>query len=261
MEILGLVPYIYDRLGLFILIFSRISTLFATFVLFRRDFVNSRIIISLSAILTFYVLLANQYPAMTIDSFSLSVLIQLAVQILIGFMAGMILNIVFEIFTSVGQIISTQIGFSMATLIDPRFGAITPLTLFYSYITIIIFMGLNGHLLMIKFIMDSFTVLPIDKIVFPTQLLMNILQYTNVIFSGSISLSIAIIVSILLTNLTIAVMTRFAQQFNIFSIGISITIIFGLIIIYLTFGVFIDNAARYIDAGLSFLQMTLMGIS
>lgn len=257
MDTLSLIPYIYERLALCILIFSRISTLFAVFVLFRRDYVNSRIIISLAAILTFYIVLSGKQHT-TYEVFSLPMMMQLGMQIFIGFIAGIILNIVFEAFAAAGQIISTQVGFSMITLIDPKFGMITPLTLFYIYLTTLVFLFLDGHLLLIKLIMDSFNVMPIDQLIFPHNLMFNVLNYAGTIFSGAISLSIILIVSMLLTNLTIAVMTRFAQQFNIFSIGINITIILGLIVLYVTFPVFVDTGTQLLQSGINFLHDHLL---
>jgi flagellar biosynthetic protein FliR len=259
MDIVSLVPVVFERLVIFILIFSRIVTLFSTFIVFSRHYVNPRIIISLTTILSIYVVcLDTKYPKY--ELFSIPMMVQLFFQIFVGFTAGFILNVILEIFTAVGQIISTQIGFSMITLIDPRFGTITPLTLFYSYVGILIFLFLNGHLVAIKFILDTFQVLPLNASMIPKDTIISVLKYSNVIFQASILLSMTIITCILLTNLTMAIMTRFAPQFNIFSIGINITIIFGLLVIYLTFLLLVNKGSEFIQQGLYFLQHIFTGI-
>jgi flagellar biosynthetic protein FliR len=257
MNVIDLIPYLYERLILLILVFTRISAFFSCFVLFRRELVNARIIISLSAIISMYVLLFQQSTSVNYDVFSLRMLIQELFQFFVGFISGLILNIVFEVFTSLGQIISTQIGLSLASVLDPRFGNITSLTQFYMFSIMLVFLFLNGHLIVIKTLTDSFSVLPVGQYFIPNNMILSVLKYTSVIFSGAIMLSIAIIIAVLVVNFAMALMTKFAPQFNIFSIGINMTLILGLFCVYMTFNTFIDKGAMLVLDGLHFLQIAL----
>ncbi len=254
MNIIDLIPYIFDRLIMFLLVFTRISAFFTTFMIFRRDFVNARIIISLSAILSVYALLFNQGMKVNYDVFSLSMLLQELFQFFIGFISGLILNIVFELFSGMGQIISMQIGLSLASVIDPRLGSITNLTQFYIYTIILVFLFLNGHLLVIKTLMDSLTVLPVGHYFVPDKLISSVLSYSSVIFSGAIMLSITVVIAVLITNFALAMMTRFSPQFNLFSIGINMTLILGLYCVYLTYSLVVDKGSGFLHESLSFLQ-------
>lgn len=260
MDIVNLLPLVYEKFIVFILVFTRISALFSTFILFRREMVNARVVISLTTILSIYVILLYQPQQINYDVYSLPMLMQMFMQFLVGFIAGLILNIVFEIFVGLGQIVSTQVGLSMASLIDPKFGTITSLTQFYSLMTIVIFLLLNGHLFVVKTIIDSFTTFPLYQNFLPPNLLSAVFDYSAVIFSGAIMLSITILITILLANIALAVMTKFAPQINVFSIGINMTLIFGLICVYLTFDVIVNNSSSYIRAGLDFLHQTVAGM-
>lgn len=254
MNTLSLIPFIYAKLMMFILVSTRISALFTTFVLFRRDYINSRTIIALTSVLAIYVMMLMPDKNIDNDISSIKLIMLAGFQFLIGFLAGFILNIVFEIFTAFGQILSAQIGLGLASLIDPRLGSITPISQFYMYAVILIFLFLNGHLFLIKTIVDSFFVISFDQEFIPKDLMLSILKYSSIIFEGSILLSMAIIVSVLLTNFALAVMTRFAPQFNLFSIGINMTLIIGLIIIFITFNLFIDKSTEMMHQGLLFLN-------
>jgi flagellar biosynthetic protein FliR len=256
MEILNLIPVIYAKFVAFILIFMRIATMLWTFNIFRRELITGRIIFSLASVLSFYIVALNN-NVMNMDVFSLKMLISAFFQVFIGFLAGMILNIVFEVFLAIGQIISSQIGLGMASLYDLRFGSITTLSHFYMMVTTIIFLLLNGHLFIIQTIMSSFDVLPVDKTMLPQSLMSAVLSYSGTIFSGSIMLSITIIITILLTNTALAVMTKFAPQFNIFSVGINMTLIIGLITIYITFNMFIKEGNSILVESLNYLQTSL----
>lgn len=259
MDILNLLPTIYEKFLVFTLILTRISAMFSTFILFKREMVNPRVIIVLTSIISFYVLSVYPTKQLNYDIYSIQMLTQMFIQFFIGFVAGLILNIVLEIFIGMGQVISTQIGLSLASMIDPRFGHITSLTQFYSLLAMLIFLLINGHLFIINTIVDSFISFPIYENFFPNQLLKSVLNYSGIIFTGSIMLSISIVVTILLANIALAVMTKFAPQINVFSIGINMTLILGLICVYLTFNVIVDSGDAYIVNGLNYLHQFFTG--
>lgn len=260
MNLLQNLPLLYEKIDTFILAFTRISALFSTFVFFRREFLNARIIVALSAILALFVIIYNGSSTVNYDMVSIKMLIDSVTQFFIGFLSGLILNIVFEIFTALGQIVSTQIGLSLASVIDPRLGSISNLTQFYIYSITIVFLSMNGHLFVIKTIMESFATLPLGHVFDYHFLLKDIFNYSGIIFSGSLLLSVTVILAILITNFSLALMTRFAPQFNLFSIGINITMILGLFCVYLTFNLFIDRGSSILQQGFAFLSNLIGGL-
>lgn len=258
MDILQLIPGIYERFILFILIFTRVSTLLTTFVLFKRDLITIRIIIALSFIVSSYVLLANQNVQVTYDVFSVQMVLHMLFQVLIGILGGLILNIIFEIFVSVGQIISTQVGLAMASLIDPRFGHITTLTQFYMITMTLLFLAVNGHLLVIETIVDSFNVMPVLYQKMPGNLMHSVITYASVILTGSVRLSITLVLILMLVNMALAVMTKFAPQFNLFSIGINMQVVLGLLCVYLTYHLFVDASVNIIHESMNYFYRLII---
>lgn len=254
MDAIKLVPFVYDRFSLFVLIFTRISALFTTFKFFSRTYFNSKILVSLSAILSFYVMLFYTTNDFHYQNANVMMIPQLIFQFFLGFLSGLILNLVFEVFMGVGQIVSLEIGLNMQSLIDPALGNVTTLTQFYSFAASLIFLSLNGHLFIIKTIVDSFEIIPLGKSFLPTTVMSDVLQYSVIVFSGSILLSMSIIVAIFLTNFTMAIMTKFAPQFNLFSIGVNMTLIIGLICVYLTFNLFVDRGVAYVQDNLQVMH-------
>ena len=108
--------------------------------------------------------------------------------------------------------------------------------------------------------MDSFKIIPLTSTFVNNSLLNDIFTYSGIIFSGAVTLSLTLVVIMLLTNISLAVMTRFAPQFNLFSIGINISLIMGLIAIFLTFGLFLDQGTSILSDGLTFLRHTLSSL-
>jgi len=60
-------------------------------------------------------------------------------------------------------------------------------------------------------------------------------------FATALSLALAPLTAMLLINFSFGVMTRAAPQLNIFAIGFPITMMAGLLIMWLTFGNFLTH--------------------
>lgn len=260
MEILALLNQIYPKFSLFVLIFTRLFAFFYTFSMFRREMASIRVLMSLTFILSCYVLILSKPISVTDDLLSLTFFIHALIQFVLGFAAGLIMNMILEIFSAIGQVVSTQIGLSAASLFDPKFGVITSLTHFYVMVGTIIFLEMNGHLMMIDTLVKSFIAIPPGVLI--TQFYgSSIASFSSIIFSGSILVSITVIAAVLMTNITMAFISKFAPQFNLFSIGLNLSILIGLVCITLSFQMFVDHGEVFINEVLVFFKRYLLGVA
>lgn len=240
MELLADLDKIYSCMQSFILIMTRIVVLLLTFNVFRRGMASAKMLASLAAILSLYVVLLSHQQVDKSGVLSLSYFMQSISQVLLGFIGGLILNLAMEVITIVGQIISTQLGLSAASLFDPRFGMITSMTNFYIITFIILFFMMDGPFVIIKTVVDSFEYLPVNRVIFDYKGL-EVVQFAGIIFTGSIMMVISLMAAILMVNLSLSIMSKFAPQFNLFSIGLNISIIVGLICVYFSFEMLADK--------------------
>lgn len=260
MEVLALLNQVYPKFSLFALIFTRMFAFFYTFSMFRREMASVRVLISLSFVLSFYVLILSKVTNISDDILSLGFFIHALVQFVLGFASGLIMNIILEVFSAVGQVVSTQIGLSAASLFDPKFGVITSFTHFYVMVGTIIFLEMNGHLLMIDTLVKSFSAIPPGLLI--TQFYgSSIASFSSIIFSGSILVSITVIAAVLMTNITMAFISKFAPQFNLFSIGLNLSILIGLVCVTLSFQMFVDHGEVFINDVLLFFRHYLLGVA
>lgn len=244
---------IYPLIINYMLITTRISTFIFTFNLFRKGMASVKVLISLAFIMSFYVIMLYDHSSIAIDVLSLHYFMATLTQIVIGFCGGLILNIAIEVFAAVGQIVSTQVGLSAASLFDPKFGMITSLTTFYIITFIVIFLAMNGHLIMLQAVISSFKVLPVNILVtnFHGEA---IAKFSSIIFTGSLLISLTIVAAILLTNISLAIMSKFAPQFNLFSVGLNMSILIGLVCVYLSFELMVDKSHDYVADVINFLM-------
>ena len=99
--------------------------------------------------------------------------------------------------------------------------------------TTLLFLSLDGHLLLIKLLVDSFISLPVGQI-FDLNDVWSIIAWSGRIFSDGLLLSMPVIISLLLVNVIFGVASKSAPQLQIFSVGFPITLMLGILLIWIT---------------------------
>jgi len=165
-----------------------------------------------------------------IEPGSLAGLWILVQQMLIGIGMGFAAKTVFSALDLAGEFIGTQMGLGFATFYDPLNSSQTPvMTEFMTLISLLMFLSLNGHLLYIATLAQSFTAIPVSAIPLGAGSWLNLVELGEKIFSAGLLLALPVIVALLITNLALAVLTRAAPQLNIFALGFPLTLAGGFI--------------------------------
>lgn len=168
-------------------------------------------------------------------SFSAISVVGLAQEFFIGVLMGFIIQFVFQSFILGGQVLAMQAGLGFATLIDPASKASVPLvSQFYLMLVTLVFLSLDGHLLMIEMVIKSFTIQPLGNTTIGINTLWAFIMFSGWIFKGAIFLALPAIVSLLVVSLSFGIMMKAAPQINIFSVGFPITLILGIVIVYVS---------------------------
>ncbi len=145
-----------------------------------------------------------------------------------GLMFGLILHMLFTVFTMLGQIVSLQMGLGMAMMNDPVNGlSVAILGRIFLVFTTLLFLALEGHLVVIDVLIQSFTVWPVGSGI--TMLsLQGIVNIFSWMFSAALALALPAIVSMLLANISFGVMNRAAPSLNVYALGFPMTMLLGL---------------------------------
>ena len=155
-------------------------------------------------------------------------------QLLIGTIMGLTLRIMFAAVDVAGEIIGLQMGLSFASFFDPNSGAQTAvMASFLALINSLLFMAMNGHLLTLSVLAESFHLLPIGTTPYPSAGIPPMLLWSASLFSMGLMLSLPLITALLITNLALGVLARIAPQLNIFAVGFPVTIVTGFVVLLL----------------------------
>ncbi len=175
-------------------------------------------------------------------------------QFIIGTAMGFAMNIVFMAADMAGSMISMTMGLGFASFFDPQTGGqTTSISQLLTLLTTLMFLSINGHLVLIQQLIDSFTTLPIGM--WPgNHLFLQMVNWSGIIFSAAIQLSLPVIAALLITNIALGILTRAAPQLNLFGIGFPITIGMGFLAVALSLPYLAMPVQRLLHQGLDFAQ-------
>jgi flagellar biosynthesis protein FliR len=156
----------------------------------------------------------------------------IAEQTLIGILMGFALRLAFITVDVAGELIGLQMGLSFAVFYDPQNAGQTPvLTEFIGLLTTLIFLALNGHLMILAALAESFSLLPVTLAPPHAAGLSTLLRWSGVIFASGLLLSLPLIAALLIANIALGVLSRVAPQLNLFAVGFPVTLAVGFVVL------------------------------
>ncbi|NRA60077.1 MAG: flagellar type III secretion system protein FliR [Psychrobium sp.] len=233
--------------------FCRVSGMFMVMVGVGSRNLSMRIRLLYALAVT--IVLVPTLPAMPdIGLFSLPSFIIIAQETLIGIAIGFISLMVMQAFVVAGQVISMQTSLGFAATIDPGSGQSVPVIgQFFLLLATLMFFAVDGHIAMINMLVISFDTLPIGGGGLTSLTYDKIARWGVWIFTSSLAMSISAMVALLVINFSFGILTRAAPQLNIFSIGFPITMLAGLLVLWLTLGTVMSHFDLQWNRGLAMM--------
>jgi flagellar biosynthetic protein FliR len=172
-----------------------------------------------------------QVPA-DLSIFSAAGMLSAVLELLIGVSIGMVVQLSFEALVFAGQSISMTMGLGFATLVDPQRGAQTPvLGQMFMIFGTLTYLAINGHLLLLGALAQSFHSLPIGAAHVDENFLLSVVLWGARVFDAGLLIALPAVISLVIVNLALGVVTRAAPQLNLFGIGFTITLMAGFFVL------------------------------
>ena len=212
---------------------TRILGMIAASPLFGNNSVPARVKVGLGMLLS--VIVAPVIPAVpALDPLGWDGLLILVQQLLIGLVLGFSMRVVFSAVELAGEIIGMTMGLGFATFFNPQSqGRSSSISQFLSLMATMAFLAINGHLIMISALVDSFSTLPISASPMHAAGFFQIAKWGGIIFSTGVQISLPVVAALLITNIALAILTRAAPQLNLFGIGFPLTLGVGFLLLWL----------------------------
>ena len=172
-----------------------------------------------------------QVPA-GLSIFSADGMLSAILELLIGVSIGLVVQLAFEALTFAGQSISMTMGLGFATLVDPQHGAQTPvLGQMFMIFGTLTYLSIDGHLMLINALAESFKHLPIGAAHIGHDFLLTLVLWGARVFDAGLLIALPIVIALVTVNLALGVVTRAAPQLNLFGIGFTITLLSGFFVL------------------------------
>jgi flagellar biosynthetic protein FliR len=209
--------------------FLRVLAVFASAPIFSSRSVPMRTKIGLAFVIAVCMQPALPEPPMVslTSSEALGAVIQ---QISIGVAIGLAVRIVFAAMEMAGEIIGLQMGLNFAGFFDPTTNSqASTVGRFFGNMAMLLFIVMNGHLLLIQAVAASFQTFPVGDGMLEAVRSMRLHQLGAVIFYYGLWIALPMIGLLLFVNVVMGIISRIAPQMNVFAIGFPLTLSVGLL--------------------------------
>ncbi|WP_339885396.1 flagellar biosynthetic protein FliR [Vreelandella maris] len=234
--------------------FARITAFMAASPLWGHSSVPNQAKVGLAALIAFVIApILPAMPAIAIMSWAgVGIMIE---QILIGLAMGLVMHIMFAVVQAAGDFIGLQMGLAFASFFDTASGTnIMVLSRILYMITLLMFLAMNGHLMVLETLIMSFQTLPIGIGTFNPDAFILLARYGGTIFAAGMLLALPLVGSLLTINLALGILNRSAPQLTVFNIGFPTSLIVGLILMMVLMTDISRFLQRLFTQGLDFLQ-------
>jgi flagellar biosynthesis protein FliR len=175
-------------------------------------------------------------------------------EFLIGLGFGLIFRFIFAGIQMAGNLVAIQMGFGMATLIDPQTQAQnTFLAELMVLFATLIFLTMNGHHVLLRLLAQSFQEVPLGAgISLPGSLFAYIPGLGRLMYNLALQLLAPVLALLFLTQVSLGLVARAVPQIQVMIVGFPLTIALGL---------FFLSATLLLTGPVLVDQFTSLGIS
>ena len=240
--------------------FLRIGAMFSAAPVFGARMVPVKVRAALALVMSLMMAPVVVQDLPVIELFSAEGLMVAVQQILIGLAMGFTLQLVFSAIVIAAQSIAMSMGLGFANAVDPQNGVQVPVVAQY-YLTLatLMFLALNGHLILVQILVDSFQSLPIGQAGLTSADIWALVGWGGRMFAGAVAIALTAMASLLLVNLAFGVMSRAAPQLNIFGVGFPVMMLTGFVIIMLSVPGMTPHVSNLMQDAFLLLQTMLGG--
>ncbi len=220
-----------EWLSLFFWPFCRFSGLLLIAPVLSHTTVPNKVKLGLALIFSILISpLLPELPQIPLFSWaSVGIIIE---QLIIGAAIGFVMVVVFAAVQAAGEYIGLQMGLAFATFFAPDSGANTMILSRVLYVfAMLLFVAIDGHLILIEILARSFQLLPIGTLGMNADAFGLIARFGIVVFSSGILLALPVFGALLIVNLTLGILNRSAPQLTVFSVGFPMSLTLGLVLL------------------------------
>lgn len=164
----------------------------------------------------------------------LMLVIQIILELALGFLLGMVMNFFFYIPRLAGEAIDTQMGMTMSQTYDPASQANLSVSgVLLNILMTMLFFAANGHHTLLRIMLTSGEVVPYGAVSFGSNVLSAMLELFTECTVLAVKLCLPILAAELVGQIGMGILMKVIPQINVFAINIELKVIIGLALLLL----------------------------
>lgn len=225
---------IISNFKLFLAIVFRVGGLVFTAPFFGHRSVHFLLKVGLVFLISLIILPLSSVNVPTLPNQLPSLILILVREAAIGALVGILFYLLFWGIEMGGSLLGLQLNLEAG---NEEEGS-SPISKFQVFLGLLIFLGLNGHHLLISAIFQSFELIPVGEMKLSALALGHIWQFAGSVFLIALKIAAPVIVTLFILDLLLEILSRTTPQSNLYSNLMPLRLGTGLLILALSFPVF-----------------------
>ncbi|MBO9713939.1 flagellar biosynthetic protein FliR [Sphingomonas sp.] len=193
------------------------------------------------------------------EIFSITTFLAVAAEALIGLAMGFVLQIAFAAPLVASELIGMGMGLGFANAVDPQSNHATPaLGQFLSILLTLLFLAVDGHLVLVDLVVRSYEAMPPGTWIAPARLL-GIAMFGGYAFLAGLLLALPVGFILLCLNVVVGMLSRAAPSLNLFAVGLPASLVIGVVALLLALPAMGDYLQVIIGEGLAMMPQLVLG--
>lgn len=153
-------------------------------------------------------------------------------EVLCGLAMGFALQIGYAAAFIGGETVANAMGLGFASMIDPQSGQSTPVIgQFLSIVATFILLSMDGHLMLIRYVVESYVALPPGAGMLPAGAIESLLRFGSAMFAAGLTIALPVGFALILIQIVMGMLARSAPAMNLFAVGLPATLLGGLVLL------------------------------
>ncbi len=181
-------------------------------------------------------------------------------EVIVGIAMGYMVVVFFAVFMVAGEMVSRQAGLMFARVVDPTFGGQSNiLGQFYMMLATVFYLTINGHHLLIRALMDSYTLIPPGFGLFEPELTGSLVRLTADALIISFKIVAPIMIILLIFNISLGLVAKTVPQIHIFILSLPVKILGSWLLFMAMFPFLIRLFENLLEWILGFMYQFMQG--
>lgn len=238
---------LFDRFFLFLLFFCRIIGVFSFNPIFSRKNAPPMAWIGLSGAIALIMTSATEPPPGLIPEALLPTILLFLKEGSIGFVLGFMVQMFMSMLAVAGEAIDMQIGLGMAKIMDPSTGVQSSLYASgYTYLFILYFFAINGHLTFLELFRSTYDVLPLTGWTINLNAGYAIASFFSAVLIFAVKFAMPVLSAQLLVEVGMGLLMKAVPNIQVLVVNIQVKLISGMLMMFLLAGPMAEFLDRYL---------------